>query len=141
MKNASILILLFLVACSTPLRRDQARAVINSNPPYATIFEYGNPWPAPADLTWKVSGDKVETRIITVKWVSGATASARIELTPGQMRSYTIQRPNAPGAEIDALWAIQQQQRKAASDAAVAESMGTVSEQLGRIIGGAAARR
>lgn len=141
MKNASILIILFLTACSTPLRQDQARTIINSNPPGATISTYGASKAAPVEWTWKLSGIQPETRIVTATWVSGASSSAKIDLAPGQERSYTIQRPNIPGIEIDVHWAMQQQQRQDALNAGTAQAVGDASWELGRAIGTAAGRR
>jgi hypothetical protein len=141
MQKASILILPFLVACSTPLRNDQARTIINSNPPGATISTHGASKAAPVEWIWKLSGSQPETRIVTATWVSGASASTKINLAPGQERSYTIQRPNVPGLEIDVHWAMRQQQRQDALNAETAQALGDASWELGRAIGAAAGRR
>ena len=132
------LCVLLLIGCATPLAKNQTRLTLQSDPPGATISSpSGNRGMAPYTLLFTIANDQSVgiTEPITATWVSGAKTTMRIRLIGGQAGFYTFQRPQgAPGLESDIQWAIhvqqQQERRKAADDAAMANAINSLSNGL-----------
>lgn len=112
--------LIGLVSCAAPLRQDQAKLTVSSNPPGATLTTGSLSGIAPQ--TWivnNIAGSTTTTAPIRATWVSGATTTVSVTVARGQAQAFTIQRPsNAPGIDADIRWAVHLQQKDDAESAA-----------------------
>lgn len=102
----------FLSGCSSAPSRDEARLHVGSYPEGAMITVPGASGKAPAAWTWTLPKGQLQiSQLVTARWVSGATASQRVNLAGGSDYEIVISRPNVPGAEIDSRYAIEQQRQ------------------------------
>ena len=110
MKYVAIVLCTLLGACAAPLKTNQTRITISSNPPGATISnEDGSAAAqAPHTMTWTLAPGQtaIASAPIVARWVSGATATTRLNLIAGKTQTYTMNRPNLPGLDADIQWAI-----------------------------------
>ncbi len=120
--------LLLLNGCATPLRPDEARIAISSNPPGATITSGNGSAPAPQTLVWTVPNGTGTSSPITATWVSGAKTTVRLNLIAGTEKTYVIQRPNVPGIDADIRWAVHLREQDAAASRALAEALSSTSK-------------
>lgn len=99
----------------------QLKVTYSSDPPGATLYENGRPLGyTPYTLNYGSSpiesfkrGQCVALTGTSVKWASGAEASATnltVCPTQGLSQSYIFIRPDVPGREIDAQFALQLEQ-------------------------------
>lgn len=128
MKSASAIIastacLLVLMGCATPLRQNQSRLTVSTNPPGATLFVDGNTAAAPERFLFTGEPGPAWIAHVTARWVSGATVTHNVKLQAGKDLTYTIQRPNVAGVEADIKWAIQLRQEAAANDQAFVDAL------------------
>jgi hypothetical protein len=109
-----------IVSGCASVQPNQARLTIDSNPPGATLSDSSGTWGvAPQTRVWTLTGPTAVTNPIYATWVSGATASVRLNIKGGQEGSWSFQRPqNAPGLDQDLRWAMHLSQEQAREKAA-----------------------
>lgn len=125
-----------LCGCATPLRPNETRITIDSNPPGATIMSAIGNGEAPVELDWTFPPGKTSGRSSPIKarWISGAESTISLNLIAGIKQSYVFQRPaNAPNLQADVQWAIHLQQQKAAQDKEVSDAISDFGKTLGSI--------
>jgi hypothetical protein len=116
-----------LGGCATGIRVDYV-----SDPGAAVVYEAGAPKGVTPvslfyepDATFKAGGC-MNTRPMSVKWASGATASiSHLQLcaSQGMVQNYVFQRPDMPGREIDANYALQVERNQIMRAQAAAQIM------------------
>lgn len=125
--------LLALTGCATT----GLSVVYHSDPEGATIYQDGAPvGVTPARLNYVpnasfTGGGCQQLRGLTAKWVSGAQASItslNACANVGRQQTYTFVRPDIPGRDVDAMYALElqrnailRQQAQAANSAAAAQ--------------------
>ena len=126
MKRALIAVCMLVISgCATNLQ-----VTYLSDPPGATLYENGRAvGTAPRTLVYSVSKeDKARGYMsltgITARWVSGASASISsltANLSQGLRQSYSFQRPDVPGSDVDANYALQLQRNAILEEQAAAQ--------------------
>lgn len=130
---------ILLTGCATPLGPDEAAVTFSSNPPGATITTAAGTERAPAVARFKLNPGQqtAVSSTVTARWVSGASASARINLKRGNLH-YVFQRPQGvPGLEQDVQYAIHLERM----DAAAASDVGDSLYEMGKSLGAASVRQ
>lgn len=127
-----LVIAAILGGCATPLKPNETGVTIVSFPRGATISAQNCNGIGTVDCIYTLPAGQHSgvSPPVTVRWVSGATASATLTLVAGTRTTYTIRRPNVPGADADIQWAIHLDQQDAALRAQTAQSIANATNSM-----------
>lgn len=121
----------FLAGCATPLKPNQIKVDINSEPPGAMIYDGDKAW-GTTPISFVLSANESELRAgyketskVYAMWPSGAKSRNGIRIYLGQgAQQFTFSRPSdAPGLGIDLAYAAQLRQIAASESAAFWQSV------------------
>lgn len=129
MKLFVLPVVLLVAGCATPV--PMVRVTYDSDPKAATLYQNGQPvGTTPLTLQYRDAafrgGGCKQLSGLEAKWASGVTASIdslNVCASSGHQQRFTFVRPDVPGREIDANFALQSQRNQIMQNANTIQQM------------------